>query len=207
MNIYENKYFKYKNKYINLKSQIGGDVNKEITDALIKMLTQKNFTGVYKIHVKKLKQTEDNKDKICHHYSMFSLLNFDSEKMLIKNCCSIVSNYYNQLMTMSDSDKDVTKIINDDSLLSEDRIVNMYDLSSKDNKGNNYDHSAVVIDNLIWHKFPGNKFIFAIESDDETIRNVKFIKKNQIKIKTFKVPANIFMDDTEKDEIFTITLP
>jgi hypothetical protein len=60
-------------------------------------------------------------------------------------------------------------------------------------------HSSRIEDNLIWHKFNGNNFLFAINSTDDIIKHLNICVLKEISIYTVPVPLNFYLDD--KDEM------
>ncbi len=216
---YKKLYLKYKSKYLALKRQLGGSSNNEIQEKLRLDMVSKRFpVGRYRIHVKKLNPTLENKLKICHHYSMFSLI----DDIPTNECCGADGPFY--LNVIRNRNFNVRELIqkqkNRADLIPIEATVRLYDFNTAGNNGNdedfsflgmekntNFPHSAREIGNLVWHKFNTNDFIFAIESNDERIKDFNDYKTIEtIQIQTYAVPSNIFEGGIESEQIFEIVI-
>lgn len=218
-NNYHQKYFKYKSKYLNLKNLIGGDPSEcdtyiKINNELIRLFKNNRLNGTkknFKVHFRHLNEDETHKDKICHHYSLFSLYND------ISNCCSLdsqafidvlkpicipdelgieVCNFRNSCMVPC---KSHTKILCD-GCPTKKYNVRLY---NKDEPTDTsfFDHSSRFENGLWWHKFNGVNALIAIESDNEDDVNFNYPVTKLIEIESYDVPNTYFKDNVDVDVV------
>ena len=202
---YKKLYLKYKSKSLNFKRQMGGSTNDEIKEKLYKLMNNKKFpAGTYKIHVKKLEPTKDNKLKICHHYSMFSLI--DRLSTNAEDCCSLEGVYYKNAIKNGKIRDLIPECPDFIPIKATVRLYGFYPAKSDPNE-TFFPHSAREIGDLVWHKFNGCDFIFAIESDDDRIKNFyDYSTVRTIQVETWEVPSNVFAGGVENEQIFDITV-
>ncbi len=202
---YKKLYFKYKTKYLNLKKQLGGNTDDEVITNLRSSMIRKRFpAGRYTVRVKKLNPTQDNINKICHHYSMFSLI--DGLPISDAECCSMAGSYYSNAIQTGN----VRALIPErDGFVPINTTVRLLDFyPTKPNKrATLFPHSARQIGDLVWHKFNGNDFIFAIDSPDDRIKNFyDYSTVRTINVQTWQVPSNVFAGGVEREQIFEIII-
>jgi len=213
---YYNKYLKYKLKYNFLKKQLGGQI--ELDNLKTNILNNKRYPfprGNYTIHIKMLSDDNINKDKICHHYSLFSLYDIPSNT----ECCSIDSKYFKQLLKPecnhgSCEFKDSclgNKVCNATELLKCEKScekikykVRLYNFSDeKINDTHFFPHSSRFENGLWWHKFNGNNCLFSIEEEPDFFK-YKVVK--EISIDSYAVPNSKFKESLEQDIVFKLTI-
>lgn len=218
-NNYYVKYIKYKEKYLSLKNLIGGthsecDTYIKINNELIRLFKNNSLAGAkknFKVHFRHLNADETHKDKICHHYSLFSLYNG------IPNCCGLDSQAFKDVLAPICSAgewgfevcnfrnsctipcKSHTKI-HCDSCPVKEYNVRLY---NKDDPRNTsfFDHSSRFENGLWWHKFNGVNALIAIESDNENDVNFNYPVTKEIKIESYDVPNIYFKDNVDIDVI------
>ena len=215
MQDYYEKYLKYKNKYITLKNQSGGLIELDkLTNDVLKNKVYPFPPGNYNIHIKLLADSGKNINKICHHFSLFSLYDISTN-----DCCGIESNYFKNLLKPvcnhgACNYKDSClggKICNALELLdckvSCDKTkykVRLYNFSTDEGIDNSfYPHSSRFENGLWWHKFMGYNCLFAIEEQPDFF---KYKVAKEIEILSYPVPKEIFLNSEEKDLVFKATI-
>ena len=193
----KNGYYYKKDK--NGKIRINRD---EIYDKILPFLKDLD-TGDYEVFVKKLK--EEHTEKICHHYTFFSLydndnccnINSEAIKKILKPDCTIVNNSTWCNYAESCSEEKICVYERDD-ISSKEYSAFIYNNSCNVFDTYFFSHSSRVEDNLIWHKFNGNNFLFAINSTNDLIKHLKICVLKEISIITVPVPLNFFLDDKKE---------
>ncbi len=206
---YKKLYLKYKSKYLALKKQLGGSTDEEIQQKLRSAMVNKGFpAGTYRVRVKKLNSLDaSNTTKICHHYSMFSLIG----GIPLNECCGVGGTFYNDVVV--NRNYNIRNLIQNQQarpgLVETNatvRLYNFYPSAPNDNE-TFFSHSARQIGNLVWHKFNTNDFIFAIESNNERIKDFyDYSTVRVIQVQTYEVPSNIFNGGVETEQIFNIVV-
>ena len=165
--------------------------------------------GDYEVLVKKLK--EEHTEKICHHYTFFSLydhenccnINSKAIKEMLKPDC-IINNSSQEWCNYGEScskENDKICVYEKNGIRSKEYSAFIYNNTCNVNDTYFFSHSSRIEDNLIWHKFNGNNFLFAINSTNNMIKHLKICVLKEISIITVPVPLNFFLDD--KEEIIT----
>ena len=191
-----NEYKKIKQK----GAMAGGDPTIEKIKPFLKKLNH----GEYEIFVRKLEKTHT--DKICHHYSFFSL--YEEE-----DCCDLNSKALKQILQpqceklpngpeycdydISCNTGDCTYEKND--IETQKYKVSLYNNDYCDNEYDTYffDHSSREESGLIWHKFNGNDFLFAINSADNNIKHLELCIFKTIELETVPVPSEFFLNNQD----------
>lgn len=211
--MYKQKYLKYKNKYILLKKQVGGNLELEF-NKIKDLVSQKLPKGKYTIHIKML--SDGNEHKICHHYSFFSLYDIP-----IELCCNQTSQYFLELLKPEENNVeiggasfisydyknvcndricDATKILNCNSECEIiDYPVRLYNFKEPGDT-EEIAHSSRFENGLWWHKLNGRNCLFSIiESPD-----LNYTVQKEVIIKSYKVPQHIFKDSSDEVFIYSI---
>ena len=210
---YQQKYLKYKEKYLSLKNKLNNQTGGEISLTIQGILKHVKFpSGTYKVHIKMLEGGKDspNDYKICHHYSVFSLYDFDDSV-----CCNIDTKILRDVLRPEcNSDTcDVTdKLPCTEKCVPKEFKVRFYNFSDPRTLAcgriNNtfYPHSGRIDGGLCWHKFNGHSFIIAVETADEKLQNLNYCVAKELTITSYDVPTSMFKDGVEKDEIYDVTV-
>ena len=220
---YKNKYLKYKNKYLQLKIN-GGSVPERLLLLIKDLLTKKFKNGNFDIFIKILKHDPADKDdinklKICHHYSVFSLIDINKQKTENEfgYCCSFNSDLFKQTFNpICKKSKNEFGFIDEICDYSNILPSIIYKIPILPNIGerknfkirfyndsihiNNtfYPHSARFEDGLLWHKFNGIPCLIAINTGDENIKNFGYTVTKELQIESYDVPNDLFINNENK---------
>jgi len=176
----------------------------------------------FNIYIKILKYDPTDKDtpnklKICHHYSIFSLIDnikgeccaFNSElfKDTFKPKCEKIISYGIEFENCDYSTLNKDIIYKVPEIIQNNRNKYVIRLLNKERIDNTfYSHSARFekYDGkiLLFHKFSEFPILIAIDTNDDNIRNFNYITNKEITIESYDVPSNIFLNN-DNSAIYT----
>lgn len=173
--------------------------------------------GTYTIYLKELSENNLNKDKICHNYSLFSLLGEDNQ--VNANSEYVQTLLGGNIWQNNGNFKHIDALCNENTTCNSTKIlparknfmfretgrfkVRLYNLKGDANVNGLPAHSSRFEGGLWWHKFNGINALISIKNHPD------FFQYNILRefdLIAYKVPSEMFKDNKEKIQIMELVI-